>query len=82
MSDSLKEYYQNERAQDWRVELRKKMKAKERMDMYRANMPAQQPEVRNKNGLEVNLGLTEEMAVKEAHRCFDCNDPTCIQGCR
>jgi len=81
MSDSLKEYYQNERAQDWRVELRKKMKAKERMDMYRAHMPAQQPEVRNKNGLEVNLGLTEEMALKEAHRCFDCNDPTCIQGC-
>ena len=30
---------------------------------------------------EVNLGLTKEMAIQEAHRCLDCPTPTCVEGC-
>ena len=30
---------------------------------------------------EVNLGLTPEMAMKEAQRCLDCANPTCMEGC-
>ncbi len=32
-------------------------------------MPEQDPNVRNKNFLEVTLGYTEEMAIEEAKRC-------------
>jgi glutamate synthase (NADPH/NADH) small chain len=81
MSEILKEYYQIERAQEWRAEIRKKIKVKERTDMLRVKMPEQDPLIRNKNGLEVNLGLSEDLAVNEAQRCIDCPDPTCIQGC-
>jgi len=44
-------------------------------------MPEQDPELRNKNFTEVNLGLTEEQAIHEARRCIDCPNPTCITGC-
>ena len=30
---------------------------------------------------EVNIGLTKEMAMKEAQRCLDCAKPTCVEGC-
>ena len=30
---------------------------------------------------EVNLGLTPQMAIQEAHRCLDCANPTCMDGC-
>ena len=39
------------------------------------------PNIRNKNIDEVNLGLTEELALLEAQRCLDCPNPTCISGC-
>lgn len=66
---------------DWRVELRKAMKAKDRANIARVHMPELDPNVRNKNNEEVNLGLTPEMAIREAQRCLDCANPTCMNGC-
>ncbi len=44
-------------------------------------MPEQDPNVRNKNFLEVTLGYTEEMAVNEALRCVKCRKKPCMAGC-
>ena len=44
-------------------------------------MPAQEPNVRNKNFDEVALGYTEEMAIDEAKRCLNCKNPKCVSGC-
>ena len=55
--------------------------AKERLAIPRQAMPAQDPEVRNKNFKEVNLGYTKELAQQEALRCIQCKDPACIKGC-
>jgi glutamate synthase (NADPH) small chain len=71
----------NDRDAAWRVELRTKMKNKDRLSIERVKMPAQDPHVRAHNHLEVNLGLTPEAAMREASRCLDCPDPTCITGC-
>jgi glutamate synthase (NADPH) small chain len=57
------------------------MKAKERMKIPRQPMPEQDPQVRNKNFKEVNLGLDEEAARTEAIRCLQCNPPKCVPGC-
>lgn len=38
----------------------------------RPEMPLLSPEERTKNFREVELGFTEEMAVKEARRCLRC----------
>jgi len=57
------------------------MKAKERANIPRVHMPEQNPNVRNRNNEEVNLGLTAEMAIREAQRCLDCAKPTCIDAC-
>ncbi|MBN2350055.1 MAG: NADPH-dependent glutamate synthase [Bacteroidales bacterium] len=75
------EYFKAERDQEWRVALRSQIKNKERTSRERVKMPEQDPNIRNKNSLEVNLGLTEEQAVSEAQRCIDCPNPTCITGC-
>lgn len=75
------EYLKAERAQEWRAELRKSIKAKERTSKIRVEMEEQEPLVRNGNFEEVNLGLATEIAVGEAQRCLDCADPTCIDGC-
>lgn len=77
-----KDYLQEERSKEWREALRKQMKAKERTAIERVRMPEQDPEKRNKNNSEVNMGLSETDAVKEARRCLDCVDPTCISGVR
>lgn len=77
----LIEYLKKERSQDWRVELRNQMKVKERTQLERQHMPEQEPDVRNRNFGEVNLGFTEEQAMHEARRCIDCPNPTCITGC-
>ena len=58
-----------------------KLTAKERMQIQRHHMIEQDPNVRNKNFSEVNLGYTAEMAIQEALRCIQCPKPTCIQGC-
>jgi len=46
----------------------------------RAQMPVLKPEDRVFNFEEVQLGLTEEMAVEEAKRCLGCGC-ACIQAC-
>jgi len=79
--DHSEEYLKQERAQKWRVDLRGKMKNSERTRLERVSMPEQDPDKRNKNFTEVNLGLNESQAVTEASRCLDCVNPTCITGC-
>ena len=44
-------------------------------------MPEQDPNIRNKNFLEVAEGYTEEMAVNEAMRCLKCRKKPCMSGC-
>ena len=75
------EYISEQRKQDWREELRKSMKAKERTDRIRVEMTELDPEYRSHNKEEVNQGLTSEQAVEEAKRCLDCANPTCMTGC-
>lgn len=71
-----------ERAEEWRAELRQKIKAKDRTNIDRVRMPEMNPTERAKHmDKEVNVGLTAEMAAKEASRCMDCGNPTCISGC-
>jgi glutamate synthase (NADPH) small chain len=70
-----------ERAMEWREELRKSVSAKDRGKIARKKMPENEPNVRNKNFNEVNIGLSAEEAQKEASRCIDCPTPTCISGC-
>ena len=79
--DRILEYLKKEREKEWRVELRGKMKTKERTDLERLDMPESDPNVRNKSYIEVNKGLSVEQAMHEAHRCIDCPKPTCIEGC-
>ncbi len=79
--NDIKEYLKEERNREWRAELRKSMKARERTDRPRVHMPEADPKIRNKNSEEVNKGLLEEQAIFEAARCLDCVNPTCITGC-
>ncbi len=66
----------------WRVELRSKMKPKERTAIERCEMPELEPAYRaTKLREEVNTGLTKEMALVEAQRCLDCPKPACMEGC-
>lgn len=44
-------------------------------------MPEQDALKRAHNFNEVNLGLTEELAMLEAQRCIQCPKPTCVEGC-
>lgn len=75
------EYISEQRKQEWREELRKSMKAKERTDRTRVEMTELDPEYRSHNKEEVNCGLTSAQAVEEAKRCLDCANPTCMTGC-
>jgi glutamate synthase (NADPH/NADH) small chain len=79
--NDIKDFLKEERNQEWRVELKKSMKAKERTGRVRGHMPEADPKTRNKNSQEVNLGLELQQAVSEAGRCLDCVNPTCIDGC-
>jgi glutamate synthase (NADPH/NADH) small chain len=65
----------------WREELRKTIKAKDRMSIERVHMNELDPTYRSHNKEEVNQGLTSEQAMQEAQRCIDCANPTCINGC-
>ena len=66
----------------WRVELRNKMKPKERTAIERQPMPELEPAYRaTKLREEVNTGFTKEMALVEAQRCLDCPKPACMEGC-
>jgi len=51
------------------------------ISLSKTPMPVQEPDVRNKNFLEVALGYTDEMAAIEADRCLNCRVPFCQQGC-
>ncbi len=81
LSPEVKERLRKGFSEDWRKELRKSIPAKERMKMRRQKMPEREPEERNKDFHEVNLGLNEKAAVREAQRCLDCANPQCILGC-
>ena len=71
-----------DRSAAWRDELRKSMKPKERTQIERVVMPELDPVYRATTRLEeVNIGLTKEMAMREAKRCLDCAKPTCVEGC-
>ncbi|MCK4765182.1 MAG: NADPH-dependent glutamate synthase [Candidatus Aminicenantes bacterium] len=70
-----------DRARDFRAELRAKLSAKERTKTERVVMSEKPPMERNKGFVEVNNGIAEEEAVREAGRCLDCPTPTCISGC-
>ena len=55
---------------------------KDRVAIPRVQMPELRPEVRVKSlHEEVNQGLTFEQAITESHRCLNCKNPTCVQGC-
>ncbi len=72
----------SDRNAEWRRQLREAVKAKKRTEIDRVKMPELAPEERIKSQrLEVNTGLTPEMAQREASRCMDCVNPTCMEGC-
>ena len=71
-----------DRNSEWREALRKSMKAKERTQIERCEMPELAPDYRRHQlREEVNQGLTMEQALTEAKRCLDCANPTCMEGC-
>ena len=51
------------------------------MSLKKNPMPAQEPEVRCKNFLEVALGYSAETAIDEAQRCLGCKNKPCVAGC-
>ncbi|UCD39375.1 MAG: NADPH-dependent glutamate synthase [Fidelibacterota bacterium] len=51
------------------------------MRIPRQDMPEQDPNVRNRNFDEVNLGFDADTAVQEGLRCLQCKKPLCIDGC-
>ena len=79
--ENITDYLKEERSQEWRDEIRKSMKTKERTTRERVSMPEEDPNIRNKSNLEVNRGLETDVAVLEAQRCIDCANPTCMEGC-
>jgi glutamate synthase (NADPH/NADH) small chain len=79
--ENMDEHLAQERSQEWRDALRKAMKSKDRTSLERVAMPETDPAERVQSHVEVNQGLSEQMAVEESRRCLDCPDPTCIQGC-
>ena len=72
----------SDRNEPWRQELRQKVAGKDRTSIERVHMPETPPEERIKSQrIEVNQGLTADMAMREATRCMDCVTPTCMEGC-
>ncbi|GHV66931.1 hypothetical protein FACS1894199_11380 [Bacteroidia bacterium] len=70
------------RDSEWRKQLRGLISAKERTELLRVKMPETAVEERVKSQrVEVNIGLTVEQAQREAKRCMDCVNPTCMEGC-
>jgi len=55
--------------------------AKERLAIDRVKMPEQDATARSRNFLEVNLGLEEAKAIREAQRCLLCKSRKCVSGC-
>jgi glutamate synthase (NADPH/NADH) small chain len=61
--------------------MNKNLTTKERMAIERVKMPEQDPQRRRGNFEEVNQGLTEEQAIREAQRCLLCKNRPCVAGC-
>jgi glutamate synthase (NADPH/NADH) small chain len=61
--------------------LNNNLTAKERMAIERVCMPAQAAGARSRNFDEVNLGLTQAEAIREAQRCLQCKSRKCVEGC-
>ncbi len=59
----------------------KTLTAKQRMAILRQQMPQRSGSERIKDFMEVNLGLTEQIAILEAQRCLQCKKPKCMEGC-
>ncbi|PLX96838.1 MAG: glutamate synthase (NADPH), homotetrameric [Desulfuromonas sp.] len=59
----------------------KAMTTKERLAISRVLMPEQDAQLRSRNFEEVNIGLTETLAIQEAQRCLNCKNRVCVQGC-
>lgn len=77
-----KEFLKEQREAQWRLDLRNTIKNKERASIERVTMPELDPIKRAKEQrVEVNVGLSAVDAQKEATRCMDCVNPTCIEGC-
>ena len=51
------------------------------LSLKKNEMPAQAPDVRNRNFREVALGYTEAQALDEAARCLHCKNHPCVEGC-
>ena len=75
------EFYKKERKAEWRDKIRKEIKSKDRTGIPKIRMPEENPSIRNKSNIEVNKGLTLELALSESQRCLDCVSPTCVVGC-
>lgn len=72
----------SDRNAEWRKQLREMVKAKDRTMIERVVMPETPASERVKSQrVEVNVGLSAEVAVQEAKRCMDCGNPTCMEGC-
>lgn len=54
---------------------------RERLAIDRQEMPTTEATERSHTFGEVNLGLTEQVALLEARRCLDCKRATCVEGC-
>lgn len=82
VSRTLPEDVIDTREAAWRKGLRASKKPKERLAIERVKMPEIEAKVRARLlKSEVNQGLTLQMAMKEAQRCLDCNNPQCVEGC-
>ena len=55
--------------------------AKQRMAIPRQQMPQRDGIERSADFREVNLGLYEQAAIREAQRCLQCKNPKCVPGC-
>ena len=51
------------------------------MSPEKNKMPTREPNVRNKDFYEVELGYTREQAISEAERCLNCKNKPCVSGC-
>ena len=80
--EHMEEAVNESRDAQWRKELRSTMKPKERMAIERCIMPELDAAYRaTQLKEEVNQGLSAQVAQQEAHRCLDCANPGCVQGC-
>jgi glutamate synthase (NADPH/NADH) small chain len=59
----------------------KKLSAKERLAIPRQEMPQRDGIERSSDFKEVNLGLSEQAAIREAQRCLQCKNAKCVTGC-